>query len=100
MSEDKYITGLFVKAPHEKAPAFVLAKGSINVEKMLEYLQNTDEQYLNFNILKGRNNNVYAEKDNWKPDASKAKVATAPKPAPAPQEVAPEDDINPEDIPF
>ena len=38
MNEKQYVDGIFFKAPREGAPEFVRGSGSINIEKMKEFL--------------------------------------------------------------
>ena len=73
-----YLNGLWVENPHEKAPDFVKAKMSINVEKMLDTLKASKEKYINLQLKESKDGRLYAEIDEWKPDKS------APKPEPMP----------------
>lgn len=79
MAQDKeFINGLNFKPPREQAPEFVKGTGSINKNRLIEFLQSKQNEWVNFNVMVGRSGNWYAEVDNWKPDT--AKVA-APQPA-------------------
>jgi len=75
MSNDKqYISGLYANAPHEKAPDFVKASLSIQVERFIEWLseQETSEKgYVKIDILEGREGTYYAKHNDWNPDKEK-----------------------------
>ena len=68
-----YLNGLWVEKPHEKAPDFVKAKMSINVEKMLETLKSSKEKYINLQLKESKDGRLYAEIDEWKPDKNEKK---------------------------
>jgi hypothetical protein len=79
MAQDKeFINGLNFKPPREQAPEFVKGTGSINKNRLIEFLQSKQDEWVNFNVMVGRSGNWYAEVDNWKPDTTKA---AAPQPA-------------------
>lgn len=81
MAQDKeFINGLNFKPPREQAPEFVKGTGSINKQRMIEFLESKQDEWINFNVLVGRTGNWYAEVDNWKPDTTKVKPQ---EPAPA-----------------
>jgi len=72
MAQDKeFVNGLNFKPPRDNAPDFVKGSGSINKQRMIEFLQSKKDEWINFNLLVGRSGNWYAEVNNWKPDASK-----------------------------
>lgn len=75
MSNDKkYVEGLFANRPHEKAPDFVKASLSIQVERFIEWLseQETSEKgYVKIDILEGREGAYYAKHNDWNPDKEK-----------------------------
>ena len=63
-----FVEGMYGKAPHPNAPSFVLGKGSINVERFIEYLQ-SDEAKKYFNEYNGANYfnfDIYKSKDGDK----------------------------------
>jgi len=74
MAQDKeFVNGLNIKPPRENAPDFVKSSGSINKQRMIEFLNSKQDEWINFNVLESKNGNGwYAEVDNWKPDSSKA----------------------------
>lgn len=63
-----FLNGLWVDKPHEKAPSFVIAKISVNVEKMLDSLKATNEKYINLQLKESKEGTFYAEIDEWKPE--------------------------------
>ncbi len=65
----KYLKGLFIKNPKEKAPDFVLADGSIKVKELIETLQATDDEWINFQVKKwdkDGENKIYYQIDTYK----------------------------------
>lgn len=66
MAKKKYIDGIFVKDPHEKAPDFVLGRIAINREKAIKSLQEMDDEWINIDVLKSRDGNVYGKLDTYK----------------------------------
>jgi len=68
MAQDKeFVNGLNFKPPRDNAPEFVKGSGSINRQRMIEFLNSKRDEWINFNVLVGRSGNWYAEVDNWKP---------------------------------
>ncbi|MDG2072664.1 MAG: hypothetical protein P8J55_13295 [Pseudomonadales bacterium] len=72
MSENLFIDGLIVKAPHRNAPDFVKAKLSIKREEMIGWLQQQSGEWINADIKESRAGKWYAAIDNWKPDPDHA----------------------------
>ena len=96
--EPGFVDGLIIKEPHERAPDFVKAKGSIKIPELIEYLQKlpSSQEWLNFDVKVSRGGNWYCAVDTWKPDAQKQeynKGAAQAKAAMAPE-------IAEDDIPF
>ena len=67
MSETTLIKGLIFKPPHEKAPDFVLMRGSMHVADMREFLAEQEGDWVNFDIKKSKAGKLYAAVDDWKP---------------------------------
>lgn len=67
--ENKFLKGVFINTPSEKAPEFVVAKISISADTFIPFLkENVDGKgYLKFDILKSKEGKLYAKLDNWKP---------------------------------
>ena len=102
MSEVEFINGLMFKAPSEKAPYFVKAKGSIKVKELMATLMEIDGEWVNFDVKVSRGGKWYAAIDRWEPSKdqqykegiAQAREATAIKPKDQYQ------DFPDEDIPF
>jgi len=102
MSNDpKFIPGLFYKDKHERAPDFVICKGSIKVADLAAFLAQQDGEWLNFDLKRSRDGKLYASVDDWKPDGNTSSGGSrggAPQ-RQAPQQ-APAGDFADDDIPF
>jgi hypothetical protein len=95
MSDIKFIGGLIVKPPHEKAPDFVKAKLSIKREEMIAWLQEQEGEWVNADVKVSQGGKWYAAVDEWKPEQRRD--------SPPPQREAPpprDDGFPDEDIPF
>jgi len=69
MSEEKdFVSGLFIKPPHEKAPDFVKFSISIKRADLGNWLRGRDEEWINLQVKEAKSGKWYAEVDNWKPD--------------------------------
>ncbi len=88
MSDKEFVSGLFVKPPHEKAPDFVKASISIKRADLGNWLRGRDEEWINLDIKEAKSGKWYAEINDWKPN----------KKPPADYEGG--GDKFPEDIPF
>ena len=68
MSEEKeFVSGLYVKPPHEKAPDFVKFQISIKRADLGNWLRGKDDEWINLQVKESQNGKWYAEVDNWKP---------------------------------
>ncbi len=67
--ENKFIDGLFVHQPNEKAPDWVVGNLSFNATKFTKYLaDNRDEKgWVNVDLLRSKAGELYAKKNEWKP---------------------------------
>lgn len=73
MSNDaKFIGGLIVKPPHEKAPEYVKAKLSIRRAELIAWLESEDGEWINADIKVSQGGKWYAAVDDWKPDQQKS----------------------------
>lgn len=101
-NEKKFIDGLIVKAPHENAPEYVIAKLSIKREELIAWLQGQSGDWINADIKESQGGKYYAAVDDWKPGSSRnerpVRQESATQPAPARNEFA--DDFADDDIPF
>jgi len=67
--ETEFVPGLFVKAPHPKAPDFVKAAISIKVEELGQFLREkykAKEEWVNIDVKVSRNGKWYAAVSNFK----------------------------------
>ena len=84
MAEDNnFVSGLYVKAPHEKAPDFVKCGISIKRADLGNWLREKDDEWINIQVKESQGGKWYAEVDTWKPDSETA--------APAKEEVSTDD---------
>jgi hypothetical protein len=67
-NETKFIDGLIVKAPHERAPEYVKAKLSIKREELIAWLQAQTSEWINADIKVSQGGKYYAAVDDWKPE--------------------------------
>lgn len=103
MSEKKFIGGLIVKAPHENAPDYVIAKISIKRLELIEWLRTESGEWINADIKESQNGKWYASVDDWKPErqGGNGQRPARQQQAPARQQSAPPmDDFADDDIPF
>lgn len=63
----KFINGLIVKAPNERAPAYVKAKLSIKREELIAWLQSEHGEWINADIKVSQGGKWFAAVDDWKP---------------------------------
>jgi hypothetical protein len=104
MSEKQFIGGFYPKPKHDKTPSFIHSKGSFNVDQALDYFtkkKNEGVEWVNYQVksTKADENKWYGEEDDWKPEGEKKPEAS--KPLQDNETIDyPEEDINPEDIPF
>jgi len=72
MSDAKFIPGLLVKAPHERAPDFVKASISIKVEELGQFLREkykANEEWVNIDVKVSRSGKWYAVENDYKKEA-------------------------------
>lgn len=105
MSDIKYIDGLIVKAPHEKAPDYVKCKLSIKREDLIAWLESQQGDWINADVKVSQGGKWYAAVDDWKPDSQRGGSSGSRGGAPQRQrqqstKPAPVDDFDSEDIPF
>lgn len=72
MSTDaKFIPGLFFKPPNAGAPDFIIAKGSIKIADLIQFLQRQEGEWVNFDLKNSREGKPYAAIDDWKPQGGR-----------------------------
>ena len=106
-NDNKFIDGLMFKAPHERAPEYVKAKGSIQREKLIAWLQQQRGDWINFDVKESQQGKYYAAIDDWKPNqgggSGGAKGGAPQRPARQSATSQPQDDFadsNLDDVPF
>lgn len=70
-NETKFIDGLIIKAPNERAPEYVKAKASIKNAELIAFLQAriaAGEEWTNLDIKVSQQGKWYAALDEWKPN--------------------------------
>lgn len=63
-----FLDGFWVEKPHPNAPSFILAKVSLNVEKLQKALKESGEKFINLDIKESKEGTFYAQIDEWKPE--------------------------------
>ena len=103
MTDAKFIPGLFFKDKHERAPDFVICKGSIKVADLASFLEGQQCEWINFDLKRSRDGKPYASIDDWKPNGSSSgpRGGAPQRQRPARATDAPADDFDDSDgIPF
>lgn len=75
MSDTKFVDGLFVNPPHEKAPDFVKMSLSIKPAEFtawLEAQEPNEKGYVRLQVKSGKSGKWYASVDDYKPSDKKA----------------------------
>ena len=68
--EPEFVTGLYVKAPHPKAPDFVKATISLKVEDLGKWLRErfkAGDEWVNIDVKESREGKWYAAVSKFKP---------------------------------
>ena len=100
MSDNKFINGLLVKAPNERAPEYIKARISIKREELIAWLQTEQGEWINADIKVSQGGKWYAAVDDWKPNGQGGQQRQG-RPPSRPQPAAPAPDDGFEDsIPF
>jgi len=75
MSEKKYVNGLYIKSPSDRAPDWVMGKLSINVSQFREWMQghlrdNPGAEWINIEMTRQKKDpsKGSAVLDEWKPE--------------------------------
>ena len=75
MADIEFVDGLIVKAPHPKAPDFVKATISINVESLGKWLREQykagNKEWLNIDVKESKKGTWYAAVSTYKKDDKK-----------------------------
>lgn len=97
MAEKIFAKGAFLKDPRDGAPDFVIGTLGIKVAEFKDFLDEHVKAngYVDFDLLRGQNGKPYMALNTYKsekPEVAKEKTADTIE--------YPEEDINPDDIPF
>lgn len=71
MSTKKFINGLIVKAPNDRAPEYVKARLSIKREELIAWLQSEPGEWINADIKVSQGGKWFAAVDDWKPEGKR-----------------------------
>jgi len=103
-NEKEFANGVVFEYPRQGAPDFVIGRLSFKRDDMIKWLESKTDEWVNTDVLKARSTGKpYIVVNTYKKDDNAPQGATQ-----APQQVDtvvdeieyPDDDINPEDIPF
>lgn len=82
MADKEFVPGLYVKKPLTKdgnqLPEFIIAKGSIKIVDLMQWLHTRDGDWVNFTVMqpKDPDKNWYVEVDNWEPKKDDSAAGT------------------------
>ena len=93
MSDIKFVDGLIVKAPNEKAPDFVKCAISIKRSELISWLSTQTDDWINLDVKESKKGAWYASVNDFKPSKQDA---AAQQNQPSQQKVDPDDS----EIPF
>jgi len=65
----KFVDGLIVKAPHEKAPDFVKCAISIKRSELISWLTLQEGDWINLDVKESRAGKWYAAVNDFKPES-------------------------------
>lgn len=83
MSDDiEFIDGMSVKDRHQNAPDFILCVGGFRRQAMIEYLQQQEGDYVNFQIKRSKSGKLYVQRDTWKPGNAQRPDTSPAQPSP------------------
>lgn len=92
MTDAKFIDGMIFKQPHERAPDFVKASLSINIPKLIAWLQAQEGEWVNADMKESRDGKLYVQVNTYKKGETKSHKPPAAPPASG--------GFNDDDIPF
>ncbi len=93
-TEKKFAQGFIFKRPRAGAPDFVKGSMSIKVMEAIEFLKTAESEWMNLDLLQSKDGQkLYFVVNDWKPNSQENKIAGK-------DLQYPDEEINPEDIPF
>lgn len=97
MEDNKFAQHIYFDRPKEGAPSFVKGRMSMRRDDAIKYLQSlpvSEKGYVQFDLLASKDNTrLYFKFNDFKPKEDPGNIPNTSKPYP-------EDEINPEDVPF
>lgn len=75
MTDKTFVPGVIVKRG-DNAPDFILANVSVKKRELIEWLESTPGDWVNWVLKRGRSGKCYAEVDTWKPERRGADMAS------------------------
>ncbi len=101
-----FADGLMFNLPREGAPSFVKGRLSVKVENFIKFIQANvkPDGFVNINLKVSKGGKAYAVLDTWVPNQGPKTSSKAPEKkevnVPSDSIDYPEEDIDPDDIPF
>lgn len=77
--QNTFIDGMTVKRPNEKAPKFIKARISVNVEKFLQFAEahKNKNGWVDMDLKESTSGNLYLSLYEWKPRVEDTKEVVA-----------------------
>lgn len=105
MADKIFADGIYLNKVNDNAPVFIKANVSIHIEKAIAWLEAmkanaNDKGYITLVGKESQQGKRYFELDTWKPTKTEAQAAPAPSNEGMTAIEYPEEEINPDDIPF
>lgn len=99
MSDIQFAKGVYFTTKPPQAPAYVLGKISLKREEVIQWLMTLRTEWVNIDCLMSKAGKPYCKLNNYVSDKKKEVADSRQKVANTEIEY-PDEDINPEDIPF
>lgn len=77
MSDKTFVPGLVVKRG-DNAPDFILANVSVKKRELIEWLENTPGDWVNWVLKRAKSGKCYAEVDTWQPQKRAVDLVAQP----------------------
>lgn len=74
MEPNKFINGLVVKKPSERAPEFIICNLSLKREELIQTLQGMEGEWINVDVKMSKAGKYYAMINDYKKDQPKEEV--------------------------
>ena len=70
----QFVSGMYVKEPHEKVKHFVRVKLSVKREELIAWLDEQEGEWVNMDVKESKQGKLYVEVNDWKPTGDKIPV--------------------------